>query len=80
VDGTILPDTSVMPFARTAAAPGEGPTRALFAEEHIMARKPTDDEVRVAVRTLGAIPFAKPLLYARMDDRHRWSAARAGSN
>jgi O-ureido-D-serine cyclo-ligase len=49
---------------------GEGPTRALFAEEQIAARKPTDDELRVAVRTLGAIPFAKPLLYARVDVIH----------
>jgi hypothetical protein len=49
---------------------GEGPTRALFAEEQITARKPTDDEVRVAMRTLGAIPFAKPLLYARVDLIH----------
>ena len=49
---------------------GEGPTRALFAEEQITARKPTDDEVRVAARTIGAIPFAKPLLYARVDLIH----------
>ena len=49
---------------------GEGPTHALFAEEQITARKPTDDEVRVAARTLGAIPFAKPLLYARVDLIH----------
>lgn len=49
---------------------GEGPTRALFAEEDITARKPTDDEIRVAKRTLGAIPFAKPLLYARVDLIH----------
>jgi hypothetical protein len=49
---------------------GEGPTRALFAEEDITARKPTDDELRVALRTLGAIPFAKPLLYARVDLIH----------
>jgi len=49
---------------------GEGPTRGLFAEEQITARKPSDDEVRVATRTLGAIPFAKPLLYARVDVIH----------
>jgi len=49
---------------------GEGPTRALFAEEQITARKPSDDELRVATRTLGAIPFAKPLLYARVDLIH----------
>jgi len=49
---------------------GEGPTDALFAEEQITARKPSDDELRVATRTLGAIPFAKPLLYARVDLIH----------
>ena len=49
---------------------GEGPTRSLFAEEQITARKPSDDELRVATRTLGAIPFAKPLLYARVDLIH----------
>jgi len=54
---------------------GEGPTRALFAEEQISARKPSDDELRVATRTLGAIPFAKPLLYARVDLIHDADAA-----
>lgn len=49
---------------------GEGPTRALFAEEHISARTPTDDDVRLAERTLDAIPFARPLLYARVDLIH----------
>jgi O-ureido-D-serine cyclo-ligase len=49
---------------------GEGPTDALFAEEHITTRKPSDEELRVATRTLGAIPFAKPLLYARVDLIH----------
>ena len=54
---------------------GEGPTDALFAEEQITARKPSDDELRVATRTLGAIPFAKPLLYARVDLIHDADAA-----
>jgi glutathione synthase/RimK-type ligase-like ATP-grasp enzyme len=46
---------------------GEGPTRALFAAEHITARKPSDLELDLARRTLAAIPFQKPLLYARVD-------------
>jgi O-ureido-D-serine cyclo-ligase len=50
--------------------PGEGPTRALFALEHISPRTPTAEEMRVAERTLQAIPFEKPLLYARVDLLH----------
>ena len=46
---------------------GEDPTRALFAEEHITARAPLADELRVAESALAAIPFATPLLYARVD-------------
>jgi O-ureido-D-serine cyclo-ligase len=46
---------------------GEGPTRALFAAEHITPREPDAAEIDVATRTLAAIPFAKPLLYARVD-------------
>jgi O-ureido-D-serine cyclo-ligase len=46
---------------------GEGPTRALFATEHIQPRTPTADELLVAERALSALPFAKPLLYARVD-------------
>jgi glutathione synthase/RimK-type ligase-like ATP-grasp enzyme len=49
---------------------GEGSTRALFAAEHITARTATDEELRVATQTLGAIPFAQPLLYARVDLIH----------
>ncbi len=45
----------------------EGPTRALFAPEHIQARTPGADELALARRTLAAIPFASPLLYARID-------------
>jgi O-ureido-D-serine cyclo-ligase len=46
---------------------GEGPTRALFAAEQITPRVPQADELRVAERALAAIPFDKPLLYARVD-------------
>jgi len=49
---------------------GEDPTRALFAAEHIMPRTPSADELAVAEKTLAAIPFAKPLLYARVDLIH----------
>ena len=49
---------------------GEGPTRALFATEHITPRAPADDELDVATRTLAAIPFERPLLYARVDLIH----------
>jgi hypothetical protein len=45
---------------------GEGPTRALFAPEHITPRVPRLDELRTGERALGAIPFATPL-YARVD-------------
>jgi O-ureido-D-serine cyclo-ligase len=47
--------------------PNEGPTRALFAAEHITARAPEREELHLAERTLAAIPFAKPLAYARVD-------------
>ena len=46
---------------------GEGPTRALFATEHITARAPQADEIELAQQTLAAMPFAQPLLYARVD-------------
>lgn len=46
---------------------GEGPTRALFAPEHIQSRTPGADERVLAERTLAAVPFAGPLLYARID-------------
>ena len=49
---------------------GEGPTRALFAAEHITTREASADEIAVAEQTLAAIPFAKPLLYARVDLIH----------
>lgn len=45
----------------------EGPTRALFAPEHIQPRVPGADELTVAQRALAAIPSAGPLLYARVD-------------
>jgi hypothetical protein len=46
---------------------GSGPTRALFAAEHITARLPGADELRVAEDALASIPFHRPLLYARVD-------------
>ncbi|MFT3790165.1 MAG: hypothetical protein QM741_03615 [Rudaea sp.] len=46
---------------------GEGPTRALFAGEHITPRTPGADELRVAQDALAAIAFDTPLLYARVD-------------
>lgn len=46
---------------------GEAPTRSLFADEHIIAREPGDDELELATRALGAIPFTDPLAYARVD-------------
>ena len=49
---------------------GEGSTRALFAAEHITPRAPSARELDVAQRTLAAIPFARPLLYARVDLIH----------
>jgi len=49
---------------------GEGPTRALFAAEHITPREPSAAERALAARTLAAMPFAAPLLYARVDLIH----------
>ncbi|HSN01312.1 MAG TPA: hypothetical protein VLS52_09930, partial [Rudaea sp.] len=49
---------------------GEGPTRALFAAEHITPRQPDAAELALAERTLAAIPFPRPLLYARVDLIH----------
>ncbi|HST28092.1 MAG TPA: hypothetical protein VLK26_06955, partial [Rudaea sp.] len=49
---------------------GEGPTRALFAAEHITPRTPSAAERELAARALAAIPFAQPLLYARVDLLH----------
>lgn len=42
-------------------------TRALFAAERIAAREPGSDEHAVAAAVLAALPFAEPLLYARVD-------------
>jgi glutathione synthase/RimK-type ligase-like ATP-grasp enzyme len=49
---------------------GEGATRALFAAEHITPRTPSTAELDVATSTLAAMPFARPLLYARVDLIH----------
>ena len=48
---------------------GEGPTRALFAAEHITPRQPGATEIALAERTLAAIPYGT-LLYARVDLIH----------
>lgn len=45
---------------------GEGPTRALFKEEHIQPRQPSEAEHAVARQVLAALPFG-PLVYARVD-------------
>jgi glutathione synthase/RimK-type ligase-like ATP-grasp enzyme len=45
---------------------GEGPTRALFKEEHIQPRLPSAAELAVARRVLAALPF-DTLPYARVD-------------
>jgi O-ureido-D-serine cyclo-ligase len=45
----------------------EGPTRALFAAEHISAREPTATERALADKVLSSLPFADALLYARVD-------------
>lgn len=42
-------------------------TRALFAPEQIVAREPGEDERALARQVLAALPFAEPLLYARVD-------------
>ena len=59
---------------------GEGPTRALFAAEHITPREPDAAERELAERTLAAVPFAAPLLYARVDLLRTTDGARACSN
>jgi len=45
---------------------GEGPTRALFKEEHIQPRQHSEAEHAVARQVLAALPFG-PLVYARVD-------------
>jgi glutathione synthase/RimK-type ligase-like ATP-grasp enzyme len=45
---------------------GAKATGALFAPEHIVARKPAADEIEVATRLLASLPFGT-LLYARVD-------------
>ncbi|MBS0583203.1 MAG: hypothetical protein JSS42_08895 [Proteobacteria bacterium] len=52
---------------------GEGPTRALFAAEHITSRTPTAEELRVAQDALDAIPIGEPA----PADRPHLSLARA---
>lgn len=45
---------------------GEGPTRALFKEEHIQAREPSDAEHALAASVLASLPF-DTVAYARVD-------------
>ncbi len=45
---------------------GQAPTRSLFAPEHITPRTPSDAELALARRVMGALPFEK-LAYARVD-------------
>lgn len=45
----------------------EGPTRALFAAEHIMPREPTTAERACADRVIGSLPYGRDLAYARVD-------------
>lgn len=49
---------------------GEGPTEALFAAEEIAPRTPSAAELALGERTLRAMPFGAPLLYARVDLIH----------
>ena len=46
---------------------GEGSTDALYAPEQIEAREPGADERELAIRVLGALPFASRPAYARVD-------------
>ncbi|HEX4855017.1 hypothetical protein [Arenimonas sp.] len=45
---------------------GEGPTRALFNDDHLQPRTPSEGEHAVARQVLAALPFG-PLVYARVD-------------
>ncbi len=66
IDGVVSHSIRKGPLLR----PGGAPTRALFAEEQISAREPTDAELALARATLGActeILGADALLYARVD-------------
>jgi len=49
---------------------GDGPTDALFAAEDIAPRIASEAERALALRALAAIPFARPLAYARVDLIH----------
>ncbi|HEX7130588.1 MAG TPA: hypothetical protein VF217_11065 [Rhodanobacteraceae bacterium] len=56
-------------------ARGAEPARGLFAVEEITAREPSNAERELALRALAAIPFERPLLYARVDLIHDESGA-----
>ncbi|MEO6688111.1 MAG: hypothetical protein ABIS07_18405 [Dokdonella sp.] len=49
---------------------GDGPTDALFATEDITARAASDAERTLATQVLHAMPFAQPIVYARVDLIH----------
>ena len=46
---------------------GEGSTQGLFAVEEITPRKASAQEIGIAQHALAVLPFARPLLYARVD-------------
>lgn len=48
-------------------APNADATAKLFAPEQIVGREPAAEELALAERVLAALPFAGPLLYARVD-------------
>jgi O-ureido-D-serine cyclo-ligase len=56
-------------------ARGAAPAAGLFAVEEITAREPSGAERDIAQRALAAIPFERPLLYARVDLIHDESGA-----
>lgn len=54
---------------------GAEPATGLFAVEQITPREPSSAECEIAQRALAAIPFERPLLYARVDLIHDESGA-----
>lgn len=56
-------------------ARGAAPAAGLFAVEQITPREPSNAERELAQRALAAIPFERPLLYARVDQIHDESGA-----
>lgn len=56
-------------------ARGAAPAQGMFAVEQITPREPSNAEREIAQRALAAIPFERPLLYARVDLIHDESGA-----